>query len=263
VTLQEAFGVRDVLWITLDALRLDTAELALADGLTPNLAALVGRWERRHAPATFTLPSHQAMFAGFFPTPEAPGRHDRPVALRFPGSRSVGPGTLVLHAPTVIEGYAAAGYHTICVGGTAFFNPGTPLGRALPALFAEAVWTPRMGVTRRDASRAQVAAAVERLGRLPAERRALLFLNASATHPPTAMYVEGATRDSVRTQAAALADLDRALPPLFDVLRARGGAVGVVCADHGTCFGEDGYVGHRVAHPAVWSVPYAEVELLP
>jgi hypothetical protein len=58
-----------------------------------------------------------------------------------------------------------------------------------------------------------------------------------------------------------LANVDRHLPLLLDALRARGGAVGIVCSDHGTCFGEDGLVGHRVAHESVWSVPYAEVEL--
>jgi hypothetical protein len=35
-----------------------------------------------------------------------------------------------------------------------------------------------------------------------------------------------------------------------------------LCADHGDAFGEDGHRGHGIAHPAVWSVPYAET-LLP
>jgi|GEM_PF-4288067 hypothetical protein len=29
----------------------------------------------------------------------------------------------------------------------------------------------------------------------------------------------------------------------------------------GTAYGEDGYHGHRLAHPVVWTVPYAEVVL--
>ena len=32
----------------------------------------------------------------------------------------------------------------------------------------------------------------------------------------------------------------------------------VICSDHGTAYGEDGYTGHRLAHPVVWEVPYAE-----
>ena len=34
--------------------------------------------------------------------------------------------------------------------------------------------------------------------------------------------------------------------------------VAIACSDHGTCYGEGGRVGHRVAHPVVWTVPYAE-----
>jgi phosphopentomutase len=65
-------------------------------------------------------------------------------------------------------------------------------------------------------------------------------------------------RESAETQAAALAYADGALPPLFAALRARGPALCILCADHGTAFGEDGYRGHRLAHPTVWDVPYAE-----
>ena len=35
----------------------------------------------------------------------------------------------------------------------------------------------------------------------------------------------------------------------------------ILCSDHGTLYGEDGYVGHRVAHPIVTTVPYAEIVL--
>jgi hypothetical protein len=37
----------------------------------------------------------------------------------------------------------------------------------------------------------------------------------------------------------------------------------ILTADHGTCFGDDGYTGHGLAHPAVWTVPYAELVLTP
>ncbi len=59
----------------------------------------------------------------------------------------------------------------------------------------------------------------------------------------------------------ALAYTDSQLPPLFDALRRRAGALCVLCSDHGTAFGEDGYEGHRLAHPVVWTVPYAEFVL--
>ena len=34
-----------------------------------------------------------------------------------------------------------------------------------------------------------------------------------------------------------------------------------MCSDHGTAYGEDGYWGHRLSHPVVWTVPYAEFAL--
>lgn len=255
-----AFGVRDVVVLTLDALRHDVAVAALDAGRTPTLAALCGAWERRHSPATFTLPAHEAFFAGFFPNPES-GPEERPLALRFAGSRSVGRRTLVLDGPCLVRAFSAAGYHTICVGGTGFFNPATALGAALPSRFAEAHWSRELGVSSPRSPRAQLHLAAARLAALPPARRAFLFVNVSATHPPTRIFQRGATAESGATQAAALAAVDRALPPLLAALRARGGAVGVVCADHGTLFGEDGLWGHRRAHPAVWTVPYAEFDL--
>ena len=41
----------------------------------------------------------------------------------------------------------------------------------------------------------------------------------------------------------------------------RGPWLVVICSDHGTAYGEDGYTGHRLAHPVVWDVPYAEFVL--
>ena len=72
-------GTHDVLFLTLDTLRYDVARDALAAGMTPNLARWLpgGRWEARHSPASFTYAAHHAFFAGFLPTPAAPGRHPR------------------------------------------------------------------------------------------------------------------------------------------------------------------------------------------
>jgi hypothetical protein len=259
-----AFGKRDLFLITLDALRYDVAEEALASGRAPNLTTLIPKgFEARHTPATFTYAAHHAFFAGFFPTPPPPGRYKRPIAMRFAGSRSIGSETLVLDAPCLVSACRQAGHHTICVGGTEFFNPEAPLGTTLPRLFDEAHWSREMGVTSPRASALQLALAAKRLGEIPSTQRVFLFINAAATHPPTRIYVRGARTESPSTQRAALEDLDSHLPVLIDAMRARGGAVGIICSDHGTCFGEDGYEGHRVAHDKVWTVPYAEVTIDP
>lgn len=260
-----ALGTRDVFLLTLDALRFDVAHAALTQGRLPNLSALIPHgFEARHTPATFTFPAHQAFFAGFFPTPIAKGVHARPLALRFPGSRSTGKDTLILDGKSLIDAFAHAGYRTICIGGTGFFNPSTQLGQVLPSLFQEAHYHRDTSVSSPIASKTQFRLASQRLRELPSSQRVFLFINAPATHPPTRIFVKGAHKESTETQAAALIDLDRQLPILLDALRARGGAVGIICSDHGTCFDEpsdDGFDGHRHAHPNVFTVPYAEVEV--
>jgi hypothetical protein len=253
-------GTHDILMVTLDTLRHDVACGALAAGRTPNLAALLppAGWEERHAPGSFTYASHRAIFAGFLPTPARPGRHPRLFALAFPGSETTGPGTCVLDAPDIVSGLAARGYHTACVGGVGFFNKLGQLGGVLPGLFAESHWAPELGVANPRSAENQAARALEILGRLPIDRRVFLFLNVSAIHQPNCFYVPGADRDSPETQAAALEYVDGALGPLFMAMDRRGPWLGVVCSDHGTAYGEDGFEGHRLAHPVVWTVPYAE-----
>ncbi|QDE89806.1 metalloenzyme domain-containing protein [Myxococcus xanthus] len=257
-------GTHDLLFITLDTLRYDVAEALAAQGRTPNLSALLpgGRWEQRHSPASFTYAAHHAFFAGFLPTPATPGLHPRLFSMRFEGSETTASDTCVLDAPDLVTGLAGRGYHTVCIGGVGFFNKRNPLGNVLPGLFAESHWSPELGVTDPRSTEHQVTLAVQRLEALPREQRVFLFINVSALHQPNRHYVPGATQDSRESHAAALAYVDSQLPPLFAALRRRGPAFCIICSDHGTTYGEDGFTGHRLAHPVVWTVPYAEF-LLP
>lgn len=249
----------DLALITLDALRYDVATEALSNGQTPALASLIRAWEPRHTPGNFTYSAHAAFFAGFFPTPASGHPSMRPLALRFQGSRTVGPDTLLLDGANIVEGLRRKGYHTLCIGGVGFFNQRNPLGSVFPSMFDESCWKPAFAVSELHSTRAQVSEACARIGSAPATHPLFLFLNVSATHPPTHMYLPGARADSKATQAAALAYVDRELPPLFEALHTRGrGGTAYLMSDHGTLFGEDGLHGHRVAHPHVWTVPYAE-----
>jgi hypothetical protein len=253
-------GSHDVLLMTLDTLRYDVAAAALEAGQTPTFARLLpgGRWERRHSPASFTYAAHQAFFAGFLPTPASPGNHPRLFAARFAGSATSTDATCVLDAPDIVTGMAARGYHTICIGGVGFFNKLTPLGSVLPSLFAESHWDATLGVASATSTERQVALAIERIATLPDERRVFLFVNVSAIHQPNRLFLPGADSDTPASMVAALAYVDRQVSRLFDALAMRAPLLAVVCADHGTAYGEDGFHGHRLAHPVVWDVPYAE-----
>jgi hypothetical protein len=256
-------GTHDALFITLDTLRYDVARGALAEGRTPNLAAVLpgGAWEARHSPGNFTYAAHHAFFAGFLPTPIAPGLHPRLFAVQFEGSETIAPQTCVFDAPDIVTGLAQRGYQTVCIGGVGFFNKQNPLGRVLPSLFAENHWSPRLGVTDPHSTENQARLAVEILARLPKTKRVFLFINVSALHQPNRIFVPGAERDSVETQAAALAYVDSRLPVVFDAMRRRAPVLVIICSDHGEAYGEDGYFGHRISHSVVWTVPYAEFVL--
>jgi hypothetical protein len=245
---------------TFDALRFDTAETAWREGRTPFLQGLIPHgWERRHTPGNFTYAAHAAFFAGFWPTPCTPGPYPRPFALQFPGSRSIGPHTILLEGDNIVAGLRARGFQTVCIGGVGFFNPGTPLGAVFPAYFERSYWRPEFSVTEIHSTRAQVRQACDCIAECATDHPLFLFMNIAATHPPTHGYVPGSRGDSVATQTAALEYIDRQLPPLFQALQERGRAgVAFLMSDHGTLFGEEGWTGHRVSHSAVWTVPYAE-----
>lgn len=260
--MKSVIGKADILFVTLDTLRWDVAQMTMEQGRTPNLKRLIpGGWQLRHSPGSFTYAAHHAFFAGFLPTPPTPGPHARLYAARFPGSETTTDDTWVFDEPDVVTALANQGYHTLCVGGVGFFNRLTPLGRVLPSLFHESFWSKELGVTERESTRNQVDVAVQAIQRRPPDQRVFLFINVSALHQPNCMYVDGAQVDSVETQAAALEYVDSQLPRLFDFLSHRSSVFGIVCSDHGTAYGEDSFVGHRLAHPVVWNVPYAEFSL--
>jgi hypothetical protein len=261
MNMNEVIGRDDLLWITFDTLRYDIAQQAWAEGRTPNLARWLGPagWEERHSPGNFTYAAHAAFFAGFLPTPACPGKHPRRFALRFPGSETTTADTAVLDSDNIVTGLAHAGYHTVCIGGVGFFNRQSPLGCVFPNLFHQSHWSPRLGVTHPESTFNQVQLAVSILDRLPQQQRVFLFLNISALHQPNYFYLAEATEDSLASHQAALEYVDAQLPPLFDALSRRSSGLGILCSDHGTAYGEDGFVGHRLSHPVVWTVPYAEI----
>lgn len=263
--MNQVVGSADLLFVTFDSLRWDVAARAFAAGRTPHLARWIGSagWEKRETPGTFTLAAHTAFFHGFLPTPIERPDSPRLFALEYVGARTIGPGTRVFKGvPDVVRGLAAEGYLTLCVGGVGFFSRRNPLGSVLPGYFQESVWEEAMGPAAPGSTARQVAWALERLARVERGRRVFLFINVSATHAPHHFYLPGSGgTDSPESQAAALAYADGELAPLVEAMAARAPLFALAMADHGEAMGEDGRWGHRIAHPTVTTVPYAEFQL--
>lgn len=258
LSLNEAVGKCDVVMLVFDTLRYDVAAECFEKGLTPQLSSLFpSGWEQRHTPASFTFPAHLAFFAGFLPTPVRPPWPSRLYAARFAGSETTGAETWVFDEEDVVSALEVRGYHTICIGGVGFFNKQTALSNVLPGRFKESHWTPEMGVTSPDSTRRQFELAAQRLGDIGANQRVFLFINISAIHQPNCFFLPGAKTDNLETHAAALRYVDSQLPILLSAIHQRGETVLLALSDHGTLYGEDGFTGHRVGHPAVWTVPYA------
>jgi hypothetical protein len=252
-------GSHDIVLMTLDTLRFDIADASFRAAETPEFSQLFpGGWERRHSPGSFTYAAHHAFCAGFLTTPVSPPWPQRLFAARFAGSETTGPSTYVFDAPDLVTGLRQAGYHTICIGGVGFFNKRTPLSSVFPDLFDESHWDESLGVTHPDSTRLQFELAAGRLKALPTDQRVFLFINLSAIHQPNRHYLPGAEEDGLESHAAALRYVDRQLPILVEALQKRAETFLIACSDHGTLYGEEGFIGHRVGHPAVWTVPYAE-----
>lgn len=258
--INKLIGTHDILFITLDTLRYDVAKKLFEEGRTPNLAKVLpsGGWEERHTPGNFTYAAHHAFFAGFLPTPITPGVHPRLFALRFEGSTTINSNTCVLEGADIITSLASKGYHTVCIGGVGFFNKLTPLSNVFPALFKESYWSPELGVTNPKSTENQIAIAQDILTKTPRDRRLFIFINISALHQPNYLYLPGAKTDTIESHAAALEYVDSQLSKLWESLQKRAPTLCILCSDHGTTYGEDGYTGHRLNHPIVGTVPYAE-----
>lgn len=260
--MKHLIGSADILFVTLDTLRYDAAQQAWQDGRLEMLGPYLGSrgWQKRHTPGNFTYAAHHAFFAGFLPTALGPGPHPRLFAAEFAGSVSTVETTFVFEQSTLPEALAARDYHTVCIGGTGFFNQQNELARVLPRLFYESHWSPELGVACRNSEEHQVAQALRSIDGA-GQRRVFLFINIAAIHQPNWFYGAGQGPDTLATHTAALVAVDRALRPLLQRLKERGPTFAIVCSDHGTAYGEDGYFGHRLGHDVVWNVPYADFML--
>ena len=259
--MNQVVGKYDILFITLDTLRYDVAQQLFEAGKTPNLAKVLPTtgWEKRHTPGSFTYAAHHAFFAGFLPTPTTPGIHSRLFALKFAGSSTTTDNTYVLNSDNIVSGLADLGYKTVCIGGVGFFNQQTPLSKVLPEFFLESYWSRELGVTEINSTENQINLAQEILENTSLYKKLFLFINISAFHQPNYFYLNNSKQDTIESHAAAMEYVDSQLDKLWDAIKKRNNPTfGILCSDHGTAYGENGYIGHRVSDETVWTVPYFE-----
>lgn len=260
VDMTQVVGSSDILFVCLDTLRYDVAVQEEASGGTPVLNQY-GPWQKCQAPGNFTYPSHHAMFAGFLPSPfDAKNVADRE-SLFFPKSIGLGnktpEGAYCFSGSTIMEGLEKDGYDTWCVGGVAFFDKRSDLGRVFPSYFQKSYWNPSFGCPVKDSTKNQVDFILRKLSGADPKKHIFLYLNVDAIHYPNYFYLEGAASDSLQSHAAALRYVDGELEQLFAGWRSQRGSTFVICcSDHGTCYGEDGCQFHGVNHPVVNTIPY-------
>ena len=260
VDMNQVVNTKDILFICLDTLRYDVAVSEEEKGNTPVLNQY-GPWEKRQAPGNFTYPSHHAMFAGFLPCRfDARNLADREM-LFFPKQIGMGgkapEGSYAFRGSTIMEGLEKEGYDTWCVGGVAFFDKRSDLGKVFPGYFNKSYWNPSFGCAVKNSTTNQVDFLLKKIEKAEEDKRIFLYLNIDAIHYPNYFYLEGARQDSVKSHGAALRYVDGELGRLFEGWRnKRGGAFVICCSDHGTCYGEDGCQFHGINHLAVNTVPY-------
>lgn len=259
IPMDKLVGTHDLLFLCLDTLRYDVAKAQEEAGLTPVLNQY-GPWEKRQAPGNFTYPSHHAMFSGFLPCRfDAQSMLDRDM-LFFPknvGMGRKGPaGSYCFEGSTFVEGLAADGYETICIGGVSFFDKRSPMGSVFPSMFRQSFWKPAFGCGVKESAKHQIDFALRQLHHLSKNQRVFLYLNIDAIHYPNYFYLDGAKEDNLETHAAALRYVDQCLEPLFQAFQKRCPTFVICCSDHGTCYGEDGALFHGINHPAVTAIPY-------
>lgn len=263
IDMNQVVGTSDILFICLDTLRYDVAVEEAAAGKTPVLNQY-GSWEKCQAPGNFTYPSHHAMFAGFLPCKYNAKSIAEREFLFFPKSIGLGKkipnGAYGFSGSTIMEGLEKDGYYTWCVGGVAFFDKRSDLGRVFPSYFQRSDWNPSFSCPVKDSTKNQVDFILKKLESMDSQKPIFLYLNIDAIHYPNYFYLEEAphnSQDNLASHAAALRYVDKQLERLFREWKEKRGSTFVICcSDHGTCYGEDECQFHGINHPVVNTIPY-------
>jgi membrane-anchored protein YejM (alkaline phosphatase superfamily) len=256
----------NLLLITYDSCRYDVLRAADTPVLDSFADVLVAE-----APGNFTYPSHHAMFAGMLPNCDEPRPYYNRFCRQLFGLAGVGElqvanrsSLSVTSTWNAVSGLGDAGYQTVGAGAMNWFRQDS-----LVSCFQQFRFTG----TDADAQIDYI------LDCLDLDLPFFAFINFGETHAPfdykgkavrcpvdvRARVMDwpprqgeqpvGPASQAFTHQVAAAEYLDTRLPRVLSALPAK--TVVVLCADHGECFGEDGYWGHGINHPMVLQVPLA------
>lgn len=259
VNMNEIVGKCDILFICLDTLRYDVAKQEEEANRTPNLNKY-GNWKKCHAPGNYTFPSHMAMFIGNLPSPVEPmplyERERLFVAKENSSLGKIHPYSFVFEGDSFIRGLENVGYETICIGGVGFFNKRTAINKILPSFFKKSYWNTSFSCHIKDSFENQIDFLKRKVEEIPSENKIFTYINVDSIHYPNSFYLEGENEDNIKTHAAALHYVDSHLPKLLEIFTKRNPTFCIICSDHGSCYGEDGYNFHCISHEIVYTVPY-------
>ncbi len=262
----------DFLLITWDSCRYD----AFVKAKKPNLSKF-GPCQRAWTQATYTLPSHVAMFQGFLPHVAEP----LPLYNRFCqqlwriSHRNLDVKPLVTfpkETKSVADGLRRRGYLTVGSAALDWFRDAPVLQEGFSHFDV-----PGTGARRQNRDLIRL---IETHGRT---KPCFAFVNYGETHSPfrheDMPAAEGAVderfkRRRLYNQAGVVREewkfdeegfgrqvecaefLDARTGELLDLFQRRGRPTTVVlCGDHGECFGENGLWGHALYHEKVMEVP--------
>jgi arylsulfatase A-like enzyme len=261
----------DFVLVTWDSCRLDTYLKAK----TPILDQF-GAAQRGWAMATYTLPSHIAMFYGFLPHVFEPlpfyNRHLQ--QLWRISHRNVQNKPLVTFEPgnNIVAGFSKRGYYTVGIAAMDWFRDTVALREGFEHFDV-------VGIDAAEQNR-RLFSSIERAA---PSRPCFAFLNYGETHSPFRHSGMAPADDAVDKryslarifnqrgileqnwefdevafgrQVACAEFLDSRTGEVIEFFRQRGRATTVVvCSDHGECLGENGLFGHAFYHEKVMEVP--------
>lgn len=255
---------KNIVLLTLDSCRFDVFQ----DAAMPFCKSL-GAIRKAQAPANFTYASHQAFFEGILPLCKEPVPYYNRYVKQLFAVQEVGETVVVKNSEIAVtsevsffDGMRRAGYRIIGCGAMNWFKQAS-----LTAGFDEFKFTG----TEADA---QVDFILSRISSPSGPFFA--FINFGETHfpykfagkkdacpitvlarvidwPPSESGPVGRDSPAYAHQVAAAAFLDSRIERLVSQLPQD--TIVVICADHGECFGEDGFWGHGFNHPKVFEVP--------